>query len=342
MNSVMAQSDIEHEPGGASAARGPESAARGLSVVIPLYNEAESLPELHRRLTEALESLASDYEILFVNDGSTDQSASILDDLCESDGHVGVIHFRRNFGKAAALDAGFREARGDVLITMDADLQDEPAEIPRLIDKLEEGYDLVSGWKRVRNDPLDKTLPSKVFNGVVGRVSGLRLNDFNCGFKAYRAAAVRDLHLYGEMHRFVPVLVFWNGFKVTEIPVEHHARKFGRSKYGIERMAKGFFDLLTVTLHTRYRARPLHLFGVSGLALGAGGFFTLLYLTVLKLFFDQPIGTRPLLFLGLLLVMVGVQFVSTGLLAEMMVRTQNATMRNYVVREVRRPGNAKS
>jgi len=342
----MARQDLENPQAPAKRGQDRDATPQGdadandprISIVIPLLNEQESLPELHRQLSRVLGGLGRPYEILFVNDGSNDQSAAIINRLCIEDEHVGAIHFRRNFGKAAALDAGFRHARGQVIITMDADLQDEPEEIPRFLEKLNDGFDLVSGWKQVRNDPLDKTLPSKVFNYLVGRVSGLRLNDFNCGFKAYRAETVRDLRLYGEMHRFVPVLVFWNGFRVAEITVQHHARRFGKSKYGFERMAKGFFDLMTVTLNTRYRARPLHLFGVSGMVLGAGGFFSLLYLTVLKLFFGQPIGTRPLLFLGLLLVMVGVQFVSTGLLGEMVVRTQQAGSPNYVIRTVRTPG----
>lgn len=309
-----------------------------ISVVIPLLNEAGTLRALHEKLIEVLTAVGKPYEILFVNDGSTDESASILDELAAADPHVGVIHFRRNFGKAAALDAGFRRARGDVVFTMDADLQDDPEEIPNFLAKLAEGWDLVSGWKQKRRDPLAKTLPSKLFNRTVSLVSGLKLNDFNCGFKAYRREAVEGLDLYGELHRYVPVLVFWRGFRVTQIAVRHHPRRWGKSKYGIERMAKGFFDLLTVLLITRYRTRPLHLFGLGGLAMASLGFFCLAYLTVLW-FLGESIGHRPLLLLGLLLMVLGVQLVSVGLLGEMMnnARSRAGLGVSYFVRAVREP-----
>ena len=209
-----------------------------LSVVIPFFNEEGSIEALHARLTDQLRQLARSYEILFVDDGSTDASGALIDAIAARDPHVGVVRFRRNFGKAAALDAGFRRAAGRIVITMDADLQDDPGEIPRLLAKLEEGYDLVNGWKQVRRDPIDKTLPSRIFNWAVSRVSGLHLKDFNCGLKAYRAEALRSLSLYGELHRFIPVLVFWQGFSVAEIPVRHHPRRSGRSKYGFERLLK--------------------------------------------------------------------------------------------------------
>lgn len=309
-----------------------------ISVVIPLLNEEGSLEELHERLTASLEATGKSYEILFINDGSFDGSEGIIDRLAEADPHLGVVHFRRNFGKAAALDVGFKHAAGDIIITMDADLQDEPKEIPRFLEKLDEGFDLVSGWKEKRHDPLDKTLPSKVFNLTVSRVSGVRLHDFNCGFKAYRREAVEDLQLTGEMHRFIPVLVSWRGFKVTEIPVEHHPRTSGKSKYGATRLVKGVFDLLTVVLNTRYRARPLHMFGGIGLLLGGIGFLVLTYLTVIWFLGRGPIGTRPLLFLGLLLMVVGVQFVSTGLIAELLTRQGSSASEHYVVRAYRRAG----
>jgi glycosyltransferase involved in cell wall biosynthesis len=307
-----------------------------ISVVVPFLDEEGSLPELHQRLTEVLRGLGMPYEILFVNDGSRDGGPAIVDALVASDPRVGVIHFRRNFGKAAALDAGFRRVRGRVVFTMDADLQDDPSEIPNFLAKLDEGFDLVSGWKRKRHDPLGKTLPSKVFNFVVGRASGLRLNDFNCGFKAYRAESIADMDLYGELHRYVPVLVHFRGFRVTQIPVQHHARKTGVSKYGMERLVKGFFDLLTVMLITRYRARPLHLFGGVGLVFALAGFACLTYLTVIW-FMGQGIGHRPLLLLGVLLVLVGVQLVSTGLLGEMIGTTQVSQKPHYVVRDERAP-----
>jgi len=305
-----------------------------ITIVVPFLDEEGSLEELHSRLTSVLSGVGQAYEILFVDDGSRDRGGEIADGLAARDPHVGVVHFRRNFGKAAALDAGFRRARGRIVFTMDADLQDDPTEIPSFLAKLSEGYDLVSGWKKKRHDPLGKTLPSKFFNFVVSASSGLKLNDFNCGFKAYRADAVRGLDLYGELHRYVPVLVHWRGFRVTEIPVIHHPRTTGSSKYGIERMAKGFFDLLTVLLITRYRARPLHLFGGVGLAFATAGFGCLAYLTVIW-FMGHNIGTRPLLLLGVLLVLVGVQLVSTGLLGEMISSTQVGMKAHYEVRAER-------
>jgi len=214
---------------------------------------------------------------------------------------VAVIQFRRNFGKAAALDAGFRAASGDVVFTLDGDLQDDPAEISRFLDMLDQGYDVVSGWKETRRDPLDKRAPSKFFNFVVSRLSGLKLHDFNCGFKAYRAEAVRDLSLYGELHRFIPVLLHWRGFRVGEVPVRHRPRRHGRSKFGAARLFTGAMDLLTVILNTRYQTRPLHIFGAAGVLIGASGFAILSYLTVLWFLDAGAIGTRPLFFLGILL-----------------------------------------
>ena len=309
-----------------------------VSLVIPVLNEQDSLLELYRRIAEVIQKNRLDCEIIFINDGSTDDSPLILNELARNDARVGVIHFRRNFGKAAALDAGFKEARGRAIITMDADLQDDSKEIPRFLAKLDEGYDLVSGWKKKRNDPLNKTLPSKLFNRTVSLVSGLKLHDFNCGFKAYRREALKGLNLYGEMHRFIPVLLHWSGFKIAEIPVEHHSRRFGRSKYGLGRLVKGFFDLLTVVLLTRFVSRPLHLFGGVGLVFGLLGTFILLYLSALWFLGQGPIGSRPLLFLGLLLTMVGVQFVCTGLVAELMARREQERQSNYVIRSQHRPG----
>lgn len=305
-----------------------------ISVVVPFLDEEGSLEELHARLTAVLGGIGRPYEILFVDDGSRDRGPTIVEGLAERDPHVGVVRFRRNFGKAAALDVGFKRARGQVVLTMDADLQDDPAEIPNFLAKLDEGYDLVSGWKKKRHDPLGKTLPSKLFNFVVSRTSGLDLDDFNCGFKAYRAEAVRGLELYGELHRYVPVLVHWRGFQVTQIAVVHHPRKTGASKYGIERMMKGFFDLLTVLLITRYRSRPLHLFGGVGLAFAAAGLGCLAYLSVLW-FLGHPLANRPMLLFGVLLVLVGVQLVSTGLLGEMISSSQAGTKPHYEVRSER-------
>ncbi len=312
-----------------------------ISVVIPLFDEEGTVEELHAKLTSVLVELGESYEILFVDDGSRDGSAHVIAKLAEEDPAVGYVRFRRNFGKSAALDAGFRRARGEIVITMDADLQDDPAELPRLVAALEErSLDLVSGWKQKRHDPLGKTLPSKLFNFTVRTLTGLKLNDFNCGLKAYRAEALDGLDLYGELHRYIPVLVAWRGFAVGELAVTHHPRKWGRSKYGIERMAKGFFDLLTVILLTRYRRRPLHLFGWAGLVMFLLGFVCLAYLTVLW-FLGTGIGQRPLLFLGVLLVTVGVQLISTGLLGEM-INSTRAVEPGYTIRDERAARGASS
>jgi glycosyltransferase involved in cell wall biosynthesis len=253
---------------------------------------------------------------VFVDDGSTDGSLGALTRVHAAASNVTVVRLRRNFGKAAALAAGFRHADGDVVVTIDADLQDDPAEIPRLLAKLDEGFDLVSGWKAQRRDPLSRRIPSRIFNGVVGRVSGLRLHDLNSGLKAYRAEVVRNLRIYGELHRFLPVLAHDRGYRVAELPVNHRPREYGKSRYGVERYLRGFLDFLTVWFMGRYRHRPLHLFGGLGLTLGALGTVLLTYLTVLKLS-GEAIGHRPLLTLGVLLVVVGLQFFSLGLLSEL-------------------------
>ncbi len=305
-----------------------------ITVVVPFLDEEGSLEELYSRVSAVLERVGEPFEILLIDDGSRDRGGGIADRLAEQDPRVGVVHFRRNFGKAAALDAGFRRARGRIVFTMDADLQDDPSEIPNFLAKLSDGFDLVSGWKKKRHDPLGKTLPSKFFNFVVSASSGLKLDDFNCGFKAYRAEAVRGLDLYGELHRYVPVLVHWRGFRVTQIPVVHHPRTTGTSKYGVERMVKGFFDLLTVLLITRYRARPLHLFGGAGIIFAGLGFASLSYLSILW-FLGHPLANRPLLLFGVLLMMLGVQLISTGLLGEMIGITQVGAKPHYEVRSER-------
>lgn len=300
-----------------------------LSVVIPVYDEAESLPLLYEELRETLGALPWPAEIIFVDDGSRDGSITILRQLFERDRRVQVIELRRNFGKAAALQAGFAAARGERIVTLDADLQDVPAEIPRLLDALEH-VDLVSGWKRPRRDPLSKRLPSLWFNLVVRLLTGVPLHDFNSGLKAYRAEVLRELPLYGELHRYIPVLAYARGFRVAELPVEHRPRRFGRSKFGAGRFASGFFDLLTVLFLTQYTRRPLHLFGWFGLlSLGLGTLINA-YLSALW-FLGQPIGHRPLLTLGVLLMIIGAQFFLTGLLAELI--THAAPRQDYSVRQ---------
>ena len=287
-----------------------------ISVVVPVFDEELTLAPLYDELEAALEPLGNPWEVVFVDDGSSDGSFAALTRLHAGTENVRVIRLRRNFGKAAALAAGFAQARGDVVVTIDADLQDDPGEIPRLLAKLDEGFDLVTGWKTKRRDPWLRRALSRLFNAATSRVSGLRLHDLNCGLKAYRAETLEGLRIYGELHRFLPVLAHYRGFRVAELPVNHRPRAHGRSRYGPERYLRGFFDLLTVTFIGRYRYRPLHLFGGLGLLLSAVGFVVLLYLTVLKAT-GEAIGHRPLLLLGVLLVVVGLQFFSLGLLSEM-------------------------
>ena len=287
-----------------------------ISVVVPVHNEERSVALLYDELRSALEPLGVPWEAIFVDDGSGDGTFGALTRLHNAEQNVRVVRLRRNFGKAAALVAGFDQARGDTVVTIDGDLQDDPAEIPRLLAKLDEGFDLVSGWKTRRRDPLSRRVLSKIFNRVTGLFSGVRLHDMNCGLKAYRAEVVRGLRIYGELHRFVPVLAHYRGYRVAELPVNHRPREHGRSRYGPERYLRGFLDLLTVSFIGRYRHRPLHLFGGLGLALGAIGLGILVYLTILKLG-GHAIGGRPLLTLGVLLVVVGLQFFSLGLISEM-------------------------
>jgi len=287
-----------------------------ISVVVPVHDEERSAALLYEEVEAALEPGHEPWEIVFVDDGSTDGTFAALTRLHARTPNTRVVRLRRNFGKSTALAAGFARAEGETVVTIDGDLQDDPGEIPRLLAKLEEGFDLVSGWKAQRRDPWRRRLVSKVFNAVTGRVSGLRLHDLNCGLKAYRAEVVRGLALYGELHRFIPVLAHYRGFRVAELPVNHRPRTHGRSRYGLERYLRGFLDLLTVTFMGRYRHRPLHLFGGLGLVLGFLGTAILTYLTVLKVT-GEAIGHRPLLTLGVLLVVVGLQFFSLGLLSEM-------------------------
>jgi glycosyltransferase involved in cell wall biosynthesis len=292
------------------------TALPAVSVVVPLLNEQPSLTPLYHELADVLDGVDRGWEVVFVDDGSSDGSYAELVRLHAEHDNVQVVRLRRNFGKAAALSVGFEQARGDVIVTLDADLQDNPTEIPRLLAKLDEGFDLVSGWKRDRQDPLSRRVVSRVYNGTTSLITGVHLHDMNCGLKAYRAEVVRSLHLYGDLHRFVPVLADQRGYRVAEIAVDHRPRAHGRSRYGLERYLRGLFDLLTVTFLGRYRYRPLHFFGGVGLASGFLGSAILLYLAALKLA-GAAIGGRPLLVLGVLLVIVGLQFVSIGLIGEM-------------------------
>jgi len=305
-----------------------------LSIVLPVFNEVESLEPLFGQIEHAVAELGIRYEVIFVDDGSTDGSAEILEALRgERPDAVKVVHFRRNFGKAAALSMGFEQAGGRVVVTMDADLQDDPLEIPNLLAKLEEGYDLVSGWKRDRKDPIGKTIPSKLFNAVTSWVSGIELHDFNCGLKAYRQTVVRDLDLYGELHRYIPVLAHGMGYRVAELPVRHHPRRFGKTKYGVKRFLSGLLDLMTVLSITRYTMKPLHLFGGIGALLFTLGLIVDGYLACLRLVTGSIQKHYPLLMLGTILLVVGTQFVSTGLLAEMILTLRGRGGGRYVTRE---------
>jgi len=305
-----------------------------VSIVVPVFNEVESLDTLYAEISAAMNSLGRSYEILFVNDGSSDGSTEKLDELSDKP-EVAVVHMRRNFGKSSALAAAFSRVRGEVVITLDADLQDDPAMIPDFLARIDNGADLVSGWKRKRHDPADKRWPSKLFNLVQRRMSGVDLHDFNCGFKAYRLDCVRELNVYGGFHRFLPVLAGDRGFRIEEQVVNHRARKFGHSKYGFRRVFDGLFDFLTVILITKYRSRPLHFFGIPGGVLASLGVLLCAYLSCLWLF-GQPIGHRPLLSLGVLLIITGGQFMGIGLLGELLVRNSMRPEEVYSVRAEKR------
>ena len=288
-----------------------------LSIIIPAYNEQESLPNLLQQISDVVNALKLQYEIIIIDDGSNDGTDKILRELKPKFQALRAYIFRRNHGKSAALSEGFKQAKGEIIITMDADLQDDPAEIPNLLNKLNEGYDLVSGWKKKRNDPITKTLPSKLFNFITSLLSGIRIHDFNCGLKAYRKEVTTAINIYGELHRFIPVLAYWQGFKVTEIKVQHRPRKYGKSKFGFKRFFHGFFDLITVLFLTRYKTSPLHIFGMIGFLIFSAGFFIEVYLTILWIG-GAGIGRRPLFFLGITFIIVGAQFIVLGLLGEML------------------------
>lgn len=289
-----------------------------ISIVIPVFNEEKNIEPLYAALKSALYSLPFKNEIIFVDDGSKDATAEKAEILSLKDQSVRLVQLRKNFGKADALSAGFQEAKGKIIITMDGDLQDDPQEIPRFVQKINEGYDLVSGWKFRRHDPLSKTLPSKIFNKLARMLTGIRIHDMNCGYKAYTRELAKSVRVYGELHRYIPVLAHWNGYKVGEIKVLHHARKHGKSKYGVSRIIKGLIDLITVTYLTTYMEKPLHLFGLMGGALFLSGLASGLYLTYLWSI-NVIIWNRPLLMLTVLLMVLGVQFFFTGFIGEMIV-----------------------
>lgn len=308
-----------------------------LSVVIPLYNEEESVGELYAALTAALEAYGRPYEIIIVDDGSRDGSYARLQALAQQDPRLVVIRLRRNFGQTAAFSAGFDHARAEVVVTMDADLQNDPADIPALMARIEEGYDIVSGWRKNRQDRFwDRRLPSIIANALISNVTDVRLHDYGCSLKAYRRDTLQHVRLYGELHRFIPALAVQVGGRVAEVPVNHAPRKFGSSKYGISRAARVALDLILVWFLGGYSTRPIHVFGVLGfLAAGAGGLAGL-YLTWVKLGLGENIGGRPLLFLSVLLVVIGVQLITMGLLGEMIIRTYHESQNKpiYLIREI--------
>ncbi|MEM9008216.1 MAG: glycosyltransferase family 2 protein [Cyanobacteria bacterium P01_F01_bin.86] len=310
-----------------------------LSLVVPIYNEHESIPKLVATISEVLTQMEVVYEIICVDDGSRDGSAELLKVFAQERDDLTVLLLRRNYGQTAAMAAGFDYARGKVIITLDGDLQNDPTDIPQLLDKLEEGYDLVSGWRKHRQDDrLTRLLPSRLANWLIGRVTGVKLHDYGCSLKAYRTEVVRDMNLYGELHRFLPALAFIEGARITEIPVNHHARQFGKSKYGLGRTFRVVMDLMTVYFMKRFLTKPMHVFGLLGFVSMISGFVLGAYLTILKFSTGQDIGDRPLLILAIVLFLTGIQLFSFGLLAELLMRTYHESQKRpiYRVREVLR------
>lgn len=308
-----------------------------LSLIIPIYNEAENLPLLIQAITKSLEDSGLTYEIICIDDGSQDGSDKILKQLTLSNPRLKGILLRRNYGQTPAMAAGFENAQGQVIITLDGDLQNDPTDIPLLLAKLEEGYDLVSGWRKNRqDDALTRLLPSKIANGLISKITGVKLHDYGCSLKAYRKDLIDDLNLYGELHRFLPALAYIEGAKITEIPVNHHARKFGKSKYGLGRTFRVIMDLLTVFFIKKFLTRPMHVFGFFGLISTALGLIIGVYLSFLKLALHESIGDRPLLILCVLLILTGVQLFSFGLLAEILMRTYYESQKRpiYRIREI--------
>ncbi len=302
--------------------------------MVPVFNEEQSLEELASEITAVLTSSDLSFEVLLVDDGSSDNSWSVIEKLNNADPRFAGIRFRRNYGKSAALAIGFERARGEYIATMDADLQDDPAELPALAEILASGYDLVSGWKRQRQDPISKKIPSRFFNFVTRRISGIPLHDFNCGLKAYRSEVAKSVRVYGELHRYIPLLAKWEGYtKIAEKEVRHRPRKYGITKFGLERFIRGFLDLLTVLFITRFARRPMHFFGTLGTLAFVGGFLISLYLSYEKLVVGLPLGDRPLLLLGALLILLGAQLFLTGLLGEMVIKQRMEDSSTYDIAE---------
>ena len=307
-----------------------------LSIVIPIYNEEENIQILHEKLTEVLDPLEKEYEILFVDDGSADRTLSILEEIQAKDKHVVVLSLRRNFGQTAAFAAGFDFARGDVIVTMDGDLQNDPADIPKLLELIKDN-DLVSGWRKKRKDPFfTRRFPSIAANWLISKVTGVKLHDYGCSLKAYRRDVIKNLKLYGEMHRFIPAVASWYGVRIAEVETVHYPRLRGKSKYGISRTIKVVLDLITVKFLQSFSTKPIQFFGPIGILSGLLGFLISLYLAIDKLFFGRDIGGRPLLLLGALLIIVGIQLIGMGLLGEMLVRVYHESQRKpiYVIKKI--------
>ncbi len=308
-----------------------------ISVVIPIYNEEENVTLLYDELTEVMKSMACSYEILFVDDGSTDSTLSILQSMQAEDQRIVVVKFRRNFGQTAAMSAGFDYSSGDVIITMDGDLQNDPRDIPRFIQKIEEGFDVVTGWRHDRKDAfLNRRLPSIIANKIISWTTGVDLHDYGCTLKAFRKEVIKNIHLYGEMHRFIPAIASGMGISFTEIKVNHRARQFGTSKYGISRTIRVVLDLITVKFLLSYATRPIQIFGLLGVISGTAGFLIALIMTIQRQFFDIPLSDRPMLLLAIVLIFVGIQFISIGLIGELQARTYHETQKKpvYYVKEV--------
>jgi glycosyltransferase involved in cell wall biosynthesis len=308
-----------------------------ISIVIPVYNEEDNLKELYEKLSNVLRVITESYEIIFVDDGSTDNSFNILKGINREDKKVKVIKFRRNFGQSAALAAGFDYSKGNVIITIDGDLQNDPEDIPQLLKKISEGYDIVSGWRADRRDPFfSKKLPSKLSNWLASKLTGVKLHDFGCTLKAFRREVVENINLYGEMHRYIPALASWMGVSIAEVKVQHHPRQHGKSKYGITRLIRGMLDLITVKFLLSYSTRPLQLFGIPGIISFVAGFVIGAYLTAERLFFGMSLADRPLLLLAALLIFLGVQFITMGLLGEIITRTYYEVQGKhiYAVKEI--------
>lgn len=308
-----------------------------LSVVVPIYNELESLPTLVDKVVASLKDFPIEYEIVLVDDGSSDGTTELMKKMALSQSHLKAVILRRNYGQTPAMAAGFNYAMGDIIVTMDGDLQNDPADIPRVVEKLQEGYDVVSGWRKDRkDDKLTRLLPSRIANWVIGKVTGVKLHDYGCSLKAYRAEIVRDMNLYGELHRFLPALAFIEGARIIEMPVLHHARKFGKSKYGLGRTFRVIMDLLTVFFMKKFLTRPMHVFGYLGIVSMIFGFCLGVYLTILKVFFNVQLADRPLLILSVLLLLTGIQLFCIGVLGELLMRTYHESQNKpiYRVREV--------